>query len=266
MPVILPAGGTIARADGSLSKPSPGTLSNGAASPRSGRGCTRVGAALAAGNGAIGRNFDRISSVSGEVATTVLTPIASGRVHPAASYGVSSGPFGDSRISGYFCTSSTSRATRGELLIGRHDPRALWKRRALDRRRRRQLRHAHAVEREAAQHLDRSDRIALVLGNDVRVRRFACVLSPSAGGRTDTGCRESSSCTSPRSPASPATRFPCSPRHRGGATCRPSRDWRRAPAAGACSARSSRDWSSRGAAPFPCVSVQNAGMFLNTGM
>jgi hypothetical protein len=23
---------------------------------------------------------------------------------------------------------------------------------------------------------------------------------------------------------------------------------------------------SRGAAPFPCVSVQNAGMFLNTGM
>ncbi len=98
MPVIFPGGGTIAAAVLLVSKPTPGALSNGALSvapvsygvtgPTAGRSAPRR------------VSLPRSSSVIGVVSAVTETPIWNGSVHPAASYGCSSGPSGDSRRSG----------------------------------------------------------------------------------------------------------------------------------------------------------------------
>ena len=65
---------------------------------------------------------------------------------------------------------------RREFLVGGNDPGACRVTRVLDRRRRRELRDADASERQAPQQLDRGHRIALLLRNHVRVRRFTAAL------------------------------------------------------------------------------------------
>ncbi len=85
-PVIFPAGGTMAAAPGSALKPMPGTLSNGAASDESVR-LYGVGFALGSGSDPNSFIFDRTSCASGTSMLVTVTPIESGSVHPAASYG-----------------------------------------------------------------------------------------------------------------------------------------------------------------------------------
>ena len=74
----------MAAALGFESKPIPGTLSNGEASPDS---LELYGAGFRFGSGAGPSSFRlaRTSSASGVVAATTRTPIWSGSVHPAAS-------------------------------------------------------------------------------------------------------------------------------------------------------------------------------------
>src|SRR5256885_7009038 len=91
-PVILPVGGAIAAADGSVLKPAPGTLSNAAASFAD--GSYGAGFTFGSGAGPMVFIFARTSSVSGAAAEITRTPIASGSVQPAASYGRSGGPPG----------------------------------------------------------------------------------------------------------------------------------------------------------------------------
>src|SRR5262249_23159112 len=98
LPVAFPTGGTIAEADGAVSKPLPGTLSNGAAScgaPGYGDGFT-----FTSGAGPSSFIFARVSRASGVAAAATVTPIGSGSVQPAASYGRSGGPPGYCRRSG----------------------------------------------------------------------------------------------------------------------------------------------------------------------
>src|SRR5262249_35563575 len=108
-PVILPEGGRIAAALGLVSNPTPGTLSNDAASGPDVR-LYAVGFAFGSGREPSGFIRDPPSADNGSAAVVTVTPIDNGNVHPAASYGWLSGSVGDERTSGYFCGSSTSRA------------------------------------------------------------------------------------------------------------------------------------------------------------
>jgi hypothetical protein len=110
VPVMRPGSGVIARATGCESKPTPEALSNAAASVRVSM-LYGAGRARGSSDDPSMRIFARTSAEMGAVTVTVRTPICIGSVQPAASYGVSSGPPGDSRISGYFCASSTSRTS-----------------------------------------------------------------------------------------------------------------------------------------------------------
>src|SRR6185503_11966801 len=108
-PVMRPSGGTMPADAGSVSKPTPGRLSNGAAS-FSRAASYRLGFSFTPGSPPMTFIFPAASSLSGEVAGTTRTPIWSGSDQPAASYGRSGGPPGYSRRSGYDWTSRTSRA------------------------------------------------------------------------------------------------------------------------------------------------------------
>ena len=74
----------MAAAAGSLLNPSPGTLSNAAASAR-GAGSYGVGFIFGSAIAPIGFSFARASSSSGVVEASTRTPICSGSVQPAAS-------------------------------------------------------------------------------------------------------------------------------------------------------------------------------------
>ena len=109
LPVVRPGNGTMAAAAGLESKPMPGTLSNGAASAGSAT-LYAVTFPFGATGDPSGASFARTSASSGLDASATWTPIWSGSVQPAASYGLIGGPPGYWRRSGYSRVSSTSRA------------------------------------------------------------------------------------------------------------------------------------------------------------